>query len=97
MSCREILFCQNRNTCILNSAAEGIAFQCFYSSLHVFLTHNIRILSHGAEQVSVVDQVIIASDLSKPTPTILELPEALMALPVPVVEPSLQPKIPTTP
>ena len=57
MSCREILFCQNRNTCILNSAAEGIAFQCFYSSLHAFLTHNIRILSHGAEQVSVVDQV----------------------------------------
>ena len=39
----------------------------------------------------------IASDLSKPTPTIPALPAALMALPVPVVEPSLQPKIPTTP
>ena len=39
----------------------------------------------------------MASDLSKPTPMMSALPVALMALPAPVVEPSLQPKMPTTP
>ena len=39
----------------------------------------------------------MASDLSKPTPMMPVLPEALMALPMPVVEPSLAPKMPTTP
>ena len=51
-----LLFGQNRYSCIGYSTTETFTIDGFYSCFYTFITHNIGILSHGTQQISVIDQ-----------------------------------------
>mgnify|MGYP007049180663 CR=1 FL=1 len=92
-----LLFGQNRYSCIGYSTTETFTIDGFYSCFYTFITHNIGILSHGTQQISVIDQTQDSIRLIKAYTDYVILTGSLDALPAPVVEPSLHPKIPTTP
>ena len=85
-----VLFGEHGHAGVGDSAAQALAVDGLHGGLHAL----IAIVHRRCPSVI---SPWIASDLSKPTPTMSELPDALIALPVPVVLPSLQPKMPTTP
>lgn len=92
-----LLFGQNRYSCIGYSTTETFTIDGFYSCFYTFIPHNIGILSHGTQQISVIDQTQDSIRLIKAYTDYVILTGSLDGVTGAVVEPSLHPKIPTTP
>ena len=51
-----LLFFQDRHACIGYGSAKGVSFKGLNTGFHALCAHYVRVLGHGAEQVSVVNQ-----------------------------------------
>ena len=87
---------EHRHAGVCDLAAQTLAADGLHSGLHALIAHDIGILGHGGQEIAVVDEAQDGVGLVEAHTEATGNAGSLEALPTPVVEPSLQPKMPAT-